>query len=72
MSRLCFVTRSRAALFVRGEDAKGLFFTRHAELKPLYDAYVASADPVETKRSALLAALHPGLASRRRVRRRLG
>src|SRR6185436_299339 len=41
------------ALFARSEDAAGSFFARYPELKPLYDAYLASADPIETKRRAL-------------------
>jgi hypothetical protein len=52
-------------LFARGEDAKGSFFAQHPELKPLYDTYVASADPVDKKRNALLGALRPELAQRR-------
>ena len=54
------------ALFARGEDVKGSFFARHPELKPLYDTYVASVDPVDKKRGALLAALRPELARRRK------
>ncbi len=54
------------ALFARGEDVKGSFFALHPELKPLYDTYVASADPVDKKRTALLAALRPELARRRK------
>src|SRR6266404_330591 len=53
-------------LFARGEDAQGSFFARHKELRPLYEAYVASADPPATKRSALLAAFHPELSRRRK------
>ncbi|MGH9751588.1 MAG: neuraminidase-like domain-containing protein, partial [Blastocatellia bacterium] len=54
------------ALSARSEDAKGSFFARHSELKPLYDAYIASADPPATKRSALLAAFRPELSRRRK------
>jgi hypothetical protein len=54
------------ALFARSEDAKGSYFARHPELKPLYDAYVASADPPATKRMALLAAFRPELSRRRK------
>ncbi|HKZ55346.1 MAG TPA: neuraminidase-like domain-containing protein [Anaerolineales bacterium] len=53
-------------LFARSEDASGSFFTRYPELKPLYDAYIASTDPLEKKRSALLAAFRPELARRRK------
>ncbi|HEX7312611.1 MAG TPA: neuraminidase-like domain-containing protein [Pyrinomonadaceae bacterium] len=54
------------ALFARGEDARGSFFARFPELKPLYDAYVASADPPDVKRGALLAAFRPELSRRRK------
>ncbi len=54
------------ALFARGEDTRGSFFARYPELKPLYDAYVASADPPAVKRGALLTAFRPELARRRK------
>ncbi|HEY0377591.1 MAG TPA: neuraminidase-like domain-containing protein [Pyrinomonadaceae bacterium] len=54
------------ALFARSEDTRGSFFARYPELKPLYDAYVASADPPAIKRSALLAAFRPELSRRRK------
>jgi peptidoglycan hydrolase-like protein with peptidoglycan-binding domain len=54
------------ALFARSEDLKGSFFARYPELQPLYDAYLASADPPATKRSALLAAFRPELSRRRK------
>jgi Neuraminidase-like domain/Salmonella virulence plasmid 28.1kDa A protein len=54
------------AIFARSEDAKGSFFARYPELKPLYDTYIASADPPATKRSALLAAFRPELSRRRK------
>jgi hypothetical protein len=53
-------------LFTRSEDLIGSFFTAHPELKPLYDTYQASTDPVEQKRAALLAAFRPELAARRK------
>ncbi|HEY3132260.1 MAG TPA: neuraminidase-like domain-containing protein [Acidobacteriota bacterium] len=53
-------------LFARGEDLRGSFLARHPELEPLYDAFVASTDPPEKKRSALLAAFRPELAGRRK------
>jgi hypothetical protein len=54
------------ALFARSEDIKDSFFAHHPELKPLYDAYIASAAPVEQKRSDLLAAFRPELARQRK------
>jgi hypothetical protein len=53
-------------LFARSEDFKGSFFGRYPELKPLYDTYIASADPPATKRSALAAAFRPALARQRK------
>ena len=54
------------AIFAKSEDARGSFFSRHPELRPLFDAYVASSDPIETKRRALLAAFSPELSKRRK------
>ncbi|HKX27952.1 MAG TPA: neuraminidase-like domain-containing protein, partial [Blastocatellia bacterium] len=53
-------------IFDRSEDIKGSFFARYPELKPLYDVYLASTDPVEQKRKALLAAFRPELSRRRK------
>ncbi len=53
-------------LFSRGEDAKGSFFTRYPELKPLYDAYIVSLDPLATKRRTLLASFRPELSRQRK------
>ena len=53
-------------LYTRGEDVKGSFFTRYPELKPLYDSYRGSNEPVEKKRAALLAAFRPELSRRRK------
>jgi hypothetical protein len=53
-------------LFARSEDFVISFFTSHPELKPLYDDYLASTDPIEQKRAALLAAFRPELAARRK------
>ena len=53
-------------LSARSEDSKGSFFGRYPELKPLYDAYLASTDPVDQKRKALLAAFRPELSRRRK------
>ena len=54
------------ALYASGQDALGSFFSRYPELKPLYDAYVASVDPPAKKRTALLAAFQPELARLRK------
>jgi peptidoglycan hydrolase-like protein with peptidoglycan-binding domain len=54
------------SLFARSQDTSGSFFLRFPELKPLYDAYVASTDSLDKKRAALLAAFSPDLARRRK------
>ena len=59
------------SLFAQSEDARGSFFARYPELKPLYDAYVASVDPVEVKREKLLAAFRPGLSRLRKQQQAL-
>jgi hypothetical protein len=53
-------------LYTENQTVVGPFFDRYPELLPLYDAYVASPDPVERKRTALLAAFLPELKSRRK------
>jgi hypothetical protein len=58
-------------LFALGQDASGSFFSRYPELKPLYDAYVASVDPVDVKRSKLLAAFRPTLSRLRKQQQAL-
>lgn len=58
-------------IFALSQDASGSFFARDPELKPLYDAYVASADPIEVKRSKLLAAFRPGLSRLRKQQQAL-
>ncbi|WP_426112447.1 neuraminidase-like domain-containing protein [Massilia sp. PWRC2] len=55
-----------ARLVAQGSDRSGSFFARFAELKPLYDAYVASNAAPEQKRTALLAAFQPRLARLRK------
>ena len=52
------------ALFDRGEQIKGLFFTRYLELKPPYDT--AIANPPADRHSAFLAAFQPELSRRRK------
>jgi hypothetical protein len=54
------------ALLASSEDALGSFFSRHPELRPLYDTYVASTAPIEQKRAALLAGFRPELSRRRK------
>ncbi len=59
------------SLFALSEDTRGSFFARYPELKPLYDAYIASVDPIEVKRSKLLAAFRPGLSRLRKQQQAL-
>ena len=54
------------ALFALSQDAVASFFGLHPELKPPYDAYVASPDPVDVKRTALLNTFQPQLAALRK------
>jgi peptidoglycan hydrolase-like protein with peptidoglycan-binding domain len=42
------------------------FFASYPELQALYAAYVASNDPIQTRRNALLASVVPGLKQRRK------
>jgi ABC toxin N-terminal region/Neuraminidase-like domain len=53
-------------LYTENQKVIGPFFDRYPELLPLHDAYVASADPVEKKRTALLDAFLPELKHRRK------
>ncbi|MBS1910849.1 MAG: hypothetical protein JST22_02570 [Bacteroidetes bacterium] len=55
------------ALFTANDKVVTPFFTRYPELLPLYQAFLASPDPVETKRSALLANFLPALVSGRKT-----
>jgi Neuraminidase-like domain/Salmonella virulence plasmid 28.1kDa A protein len=54
------------ALFERSQSVLESLFGRYPELKPLYDAYVASPDPLPEKRRRLLAAFRPGLSRLRK------
>jgi len=54
------------ALYAANQQIVAPFFAKYAELQPLYDAYVASTDPPEQKRSALLANFLPALRLRRK------
>jgi hypothetical protein len=51
---------------VAGEPSVAAFFARYPELRPLLDAYLASADPPPVRRTALLAAFLPDLGRRRK------
>lgn len=53
-------------LYEENQKIIGPFFARYPELLPLYNAYVASNDPAEKKRSALLANFLPELKRRRK------
>jgi len=53
-------------LFALSQDASGAFFARYPELEPLYVSYSASADPIDVKRSKLLAAFRPALSRLRK------
>ena len=59
------------ALFDRSQDVKGSFFARYPELEPLYNAFIASPDPIEKKRKALLAGFRPELSRRRKQQQAL-
>jgi ABC toxin N-terminal region/Neuraminidase-like domain/Putative peptidoglycan binding domain len=54
------------AIYNRSQDALASFFSRYPELKPMYTSYVASPDPPEKKRTALLAAFQPSLSRLRK------
>ncbi|MGH8511968.1 MAG: neuraminidase-like domain-containing protein, partial [Gammaproteobacteria bacterium] len=54
------------SLYAENQKVIGPFFDRYPELRPLYDAYVASNETVEKKRSDLLAAFLPELKHRRK------
>ena len=55
-----------SSLAAANQQAVGPFFATYPELLPLYEAYVASADPPQTKRTALLASFLPILALERK------
>lgn len=50
-----------ANLAVANAQSVGPFFATYPELQPLYAAYIASTDPIQTKRSNLLASFLPTL-----------
>ena len=53
-------------LYAENQKVVGPFFARYPELLPLYKAYVASTDPVEQRRTALLETFLPELKRRRK------
>jgi hypothetical protein len=54
------------ALAAANQQAIGPFFTAYPELLPLYTAFVASTDPVQTKRQTLLDGFLPVLKLKRK------
>ncbi|MGH8470921.1 MAG: neuraminidase-like domain-containing protein, partial [Gammaproteobacteria bacterium] len=56
----------KRSLYEENQKVIGPFFDRYPELLPLYDAYVASNETVEKKRSDLLASFLPELKHRRK------
>jgi hypothetical protein len=54
------------ALFAQNETVVAPFFARYPELRPLHDAYLASAEPIERRRTVLLEAFLPELKRRRK------
>jgi peptidoglycan hydrolase-like protein with peptidoglycan-binding domain len=55
-----------ASLASASAQAVGPFFATYPELQPLYAAYVASSDPVQTKRTTLLSNFLPTLKRERK------
>lgn len=53
-------------LYQENQQIVGPFFARYPELQQLYETYVASDDPPEKKRSALLEQFLPALSQRRK------
>lgn len=53
-------------LFTANQAAINPFFDRYPELLTVHDAYVASTDPVDKKRAAILAQILPDLIKRRK------
>ncbi|MDP9793850.1 hypothetical protein J2S43_002362 [Catenuloplanes nepalensis] len=48
-------------LFAQSQAVVAPFFARYPELRPLHDAYLASTDPIERRRTVLLEAFLPDL-----------
>ena len=55
-----------ARLAAASQQAVAPFFAAYPELRPLYDAYIASTDPLPARRTALLAAFLPVLKTSRK------
>jgi peptidoglycan hydrolase-like protein with peptidoglycan-binding domain len=55
-----------ANLAAANQQAVGPFFATYPELLPLYTAYVASSDPLQTRRTTLLASFLPTLTGKRK------
>ncbi|MGD0246679.1 MAG: FHA domain-containing protein, partial [Streptosporangiaceae bacterium] len=55
-----------ARVAAAGQQAVAPFFATYPELRPLYDAYIASTDPLPARRTALLAAFLPVLKTSRK------
>jgi hypothetical protein len=53
-------------LAAASQQAVAPFFATYPELRPLYDAYIASTDPLPARRTALLAAFLPVLKTSRK------
>lgn len=59
------------SLYAENQKVIGPFFARYPELLPLYDTFVAFADPMEKKRMTLLEAFLPELKRRRKCQQAL-
>jgi hypothetical protein len=59
-----------ATLASANQQAVGPFFSMYPELQPVYDAYVASADPTATKRATLINSFRPSLKHKRKRKRK--
>lgn len=55
-----------ASLAAASQAALGPFFVAYPELLPLYQTYVASSDPPQTRRTAMLASVLPTLKQKRK------
>ena len=60
------LTTALASLAAASQQAVAPFFASYPELVPLYAAYVASTDPVQAKRQALLDSFLPILKMKRK------
>ncbi len=60
------LTAAVASLAAANQQSVAPFFASYPELQPLYNAYVASADPVQVRRTALLSGFLPALQRKRK------